>query len=218
MHRAKFFYLFVLFNLFYTPPIFATDVNVVGLFPGKALVEIDRANPRMMSEGQKIEDVRLVSADSNGALIEIGGKRYNIPLGQSASSGSAKPSSSASGAIVLTADNRGHYYTTGTINGATTRFVVDTGATSVALGSDEAQRMGLDYKKGRRGMASTANGVAPMYLMKADKVSIGDITLHQVEVSVIEGAGLPITLLGMSFLNRLEMKQDSGKMTLTKRY
>jgi aspartyl protease family protein len=218
MNKTKAFYLFVLINIFYIAPVFATDVNVVGLFPGKALVEIDRTNPRMMSEGQKIDDVRLVSADSNGAVIEIGGKRHNIPLGQSASGGSAKQSASGTGTIVLTADNRGHYYTTGSINGATTRFVVDTGATSVALGSDEAQRLGIDYKKGRRGMTSTANGLAPMYSVKADKVSIGDITLHQVEVSVIEGAGLPISLLGMSFLNRLEMKQDSGRMTLTKRY
>jgi aspartyl protease family protein len=182
------------------------------------LVEIDRGNPRMMVEGQKIDDVRLISADSKGAVIEIGNKRHNILLGQSTSNGSAKSSSSGAGSIVLTADNRGHYYTTGSINGAATRFVVDTGATSVALSSDEAQRLGLDYKKGRRGMSSTANGVAPMYVMKADKVSIGDITLHQVEVSVIEGAGLPITLLGMSFLNRLEIKQDGGQMTLTKRY
>jgi aspartyl protease family protein len=219
VQTMKAIYLFVFIELFFASlSAFATDVNVVGLFPGKALVEIDRGMPRMMTEGQKIDDVRLVSADSNGAVIEIAGKRHNIPLGQSASNGNTKPVSGGAGSIVLTADTRGHYYTAGSINGASTRFVVDTGATSVALGSAEAQRLGLDYKKGRRGMTSTANGVAPMYVMKADKVSIGDITLHQVEVSVIEGAGLPITLLGMSFLNRLEMKQDGGQMTLTKRY
>jgi aspartyl protease family protein len=215
----KIHYLFVFIQLFlHSVSALATDVNVVGLFAGKALVEIDRGAPRMMVEGQKIDDVRLVSADSKGAVIEIAGKRHNIPLGQSVSNGSTKPASSGAGSVVLTADTRGHYYTTGSINGASTRFVVDTGATSIALSSDEAQRLGLDYKKGRRGMSSTANGVAPMYVIKADKVSIGDITLHQVEVSVIEGAGLPITLLGMSFLNRLEMKQDGGQMTLTKRY
>ncbi|MGB8337440.1 MAG: TIGR02281 family clan AA aspartic protease [Burkholderiales bacterium] len=219
MSKIKGSYLFIFIELFIGPGMaFATDVNVVGLFAGKALVEIDRGTPRMMTEGQKIDDVRLVSADSKGAVIEIGGKRHDIPLGQSASNGSGKQSVGGTGALVLTADGRGHYYTTGSINGATTRFVVDTGATSVALSSDEAKRMGLDYTKGRRGMTSTANGVAPMYAMKADKVSVGDITLHNVEVSVIEGAGLPITLLGMSFLNRLEIKQDGGKMTLTKRY
>lgn len=219
MKTMKTSYLFVLIHvLFASASALATDVNVVGLFAGKALVEIDRGTPRIMVEGQKIDDVRLVSADSKGAVLEIGGKQHNIPLGQSASNGNAKQTSSGNGSVVLTADTRGNYYTTGSINGATTRFVVDTGATSVAMSSDEAQRLGLDYKKGRRGMTSTANGVAPTYVMKADKVSIGDITLHQVEVSVIEGAGLPITLLGMSFLNRLEMKQDNGRMTLTKRY
>ncbi len=219
MKTAKICYLFVFIQLLFTSHhALATDVNVVGLFSGKALVEIDRGTPRLMVEGQKIDDVRLISADSKGAVIEIAGKRHNIPLGQSASNSGAKPGASGAGSVTLTADNRGQYFTSGSINGASTRFVVDTGATSVALSSQEAQRLGLDYKKGQRGMTSTANGLAPTYVMKADKVSIGDITLHQVEVSVIEGAGLPITLLGMSFLNRLEMKQDSGQMTLTKRY
>jgi aspartyl protease family protein len=219
IQKNKIVYLFVFIQfLFISLRSQATDVNVVGLFPGKALVEIDRGNPRTMSEGQKIDDIKLISANSNSAVIDIAGKRHNISLGQSASGGSAKHNGSGAGSIVLTADNRGHYHSIGSINGAATRFLVDTGATSVAIGSAEAQRLGLDYKKGRAGVASTANGTAPMYIMLADKVSVGDITLHQVEVSVIEGAGLPITLLGMSFLNRLEMKQDSGKMTLTKRY
>jgi aspartyl protease family protein len=219
MHSSKIIYLIVLLEFFIMPiDAHATEVNVVGLFPGKALVEINRGKPRMMTEGQKIDDVRLVSADSSGAVVDVAGKRHNIPLGQSASGGAQLSSSNGSGSVVLTADGRGQYFTTGSINGASTRFVVDTGATSVALSGADAQKLGLDYKKGRRGMTSTANGVAPMYVITADKVSVGDITLHQVEVSVIEGTGLPITLLGMSFLNRLEIKQDGGKMILTKRY
>lgn len=194
----------------------ATDVNVVGLFPGKVLVEINRAKPRMMSEGQKLDDVKIISLDSNGAVVDIAGKRHNIPLGQSASGGNQGGSGKAT--VIIAADTRGQFFTSGAINGASTRFVVDTGATSVALGSDEAKRLGIDYTKGQRGMTSTANGVAPMYVITADKVSIGDITLNQVEVSVIEGQGLPITLLGMSFLNRLEMKREGSTMTLTKRY
>jgi aspartyl protease family protein len=217
LQKPSSLYLFVLIEFFVPHYACATDVNVVGLFPGKALVEIDRASPRMMTEGQKIDDVRLVSADSTGAVIEIGGKRHNIPLGQSATGG-ATQGDSRPGTVVLTADGRGQFFATGSINGATTRFIVDTGASSVALGSAEAKKLGLDYKKGRRGMTSTANGLAPMYVVTADKISVGDITLHQVEVAVIEGAGLPISLLGMSFLNRLEMKRDGGSMTLTKRY
>lgn len=219
MQSREINYLIVFIGfLFSAANVLATDVNVVGLFPGKALVEIDRTSPRMMNEGQKIGDVRLVSTDSNGAILEIGGKRHNVPLGQSVSSGNARQTTSGAGTLVITANSHGQYFTTGSINGAATRFVVDTGATSVALSSEEAKRLGLDYKNGVRGRASTANGVTTMYVIKADKISVGDITLHQVDVSVIEGAGLPITLLGMSFLNRLDMKQDSGKMTLTKRY
>ncbi|HEX8963083.1 MAG TPA: retropepsin-like aspartic protease, partial [Rhodocyclaceae bacterium] len=94
---------------------------------------------------------------------------------------------------------------------------VDTGATFVALSAADAARAGIDYRKGEQGAISTANGVVRAWRVPGATVSLGDITLHQVEVSVTE-SGLPIGLLGMSFLNRLEMKRDGDTMTLKKRF
>jgi aspartyl protease family protein len=96
-------------------------------------------------------------------------------------------------------------------------MVVDTGATLVALPAADAIRLGIDYKKGQPAFSSTANGVAPIYLVKLDRVKVGDIELTQVEGSVHEG-GLPIGLLGMSFLNRTEMRREGQHMTLIKRF
>ena len=97
----------------------AVDVNVVGLFPGKALLEINKAPARMVSVGQKIKGVKLVEANSEGAVVEIDGKREKLLLGQSIAS--AGPVSELP-KIILSADSKGNFTTTGQMNGATTRF------------------------------------------------------------------------------------------------
>ena len=106
----------------------------------------------------------------------------------------------------------------GHINGKSARFLVDTGATSVSMGSAEAKRFGINYAAGQKAFTSTANGVAPVYRVKLDEVRLGDITLNNVDGVVHLDNSLPVILLGMSFLNRMEMKRDGEKMTLTKRF
>jgi len=192
-------------------PVFAADVNVVGLFSGKAMVSIDGGKQRMLSAGQTTpEGVRLISADSGSATFEIDGKRQTLSLGQFRSSG--KPT------VTLAADARGHFFTMGSINGASTRFMVDTGASGISMSSAEAKRLGISYLGGERFYSSTANGVVPVYGVVLNNVKLGDIVLNQVEGTVHEGNGLTITLLGMSFLKRLEMKREGTTMTLVKQY
>lgn len=195
--------------------VFATDVVVTGLFKDKAMVSIDGGKTRVLSSGQTWQKVKLISADSNAATFDIDGKRQKLAMGQSIStdfSGGEKPT------LKLTADGGGHFSTIGSINGYPIRFLVDTGATSIAISSSEASRMGLNYKDGERGMASTANGVVPVYKVVLNNVKIGGISLNLVEASVIEGAGLQVALLGMSFLSRLEMRREGTVMTLVKTY
>lgn len=194
----------------------ATDVSVTGLFTGKAMLSLNGGAPRMVSAGQSIDGVKLISADSNAAVLEVDGKRKTLGLGQGVSVGGG--SSSGSQTVTLTANSQGHFVTLGSINGATTRFVVDTGATYVSLSSAEARRLGLDYSRGERGAMSTANGVVPAYKVTLNTVRVGDISMNQVDAAVIEGGSPPVTLLGMSFLNRVEMKRDGDTMTLKKRY
>ena len=117
----------------------------------------------------------------------------------------------------MAADARGHFYTTGSINGASVRFLVDTGATMISLGTADARRMGLDFNSGQKGMTQTANGQAVASKIQLDTVRIGDVTLHNVD-ALIHQTEMPIALLGMSFLNRMDMQRDGNTMTLKKRF
>jgi len=81
-----------------------------------------------------------------------------------------------------------------------------------------ARRLGLDYLKGRKAVMETANGIAAAYRIKLDTVRIGDLTVNNVDAVVMEGDSLPVALLGMSFLNRMDIRREGQIMTLTKRY
>jgi aspartyl protease family protein len=194
----------------------ATDVNVIGLFPGKALVVIDRGAPRTLAVGQRTpEGVVLLSADSRAAVLEIDGKRERLEMGRH-----FETSSQASGPqhVTLSPDGRGHFSAEGTINDSRVRFLVDTGATFVTLPAAEAARLGIDAVKGRPGVSQTANGSVPVRRVMLDSVKVGDITLYNVEAVVQQGPGLDMTLLGMSFLSRTEIRADGANLVLTKRY
>lgn len=199
----------------------AADISVTALFGGKAQISVDGGKPRMLSAGQTSpEGVKLISADSSAAVIEFQGKRLSLALGSGSRIGGVDLSagSSSGSSVTLTADTQGHYVTMGQVNGGTVQFLVDTGATSIALPSADARRLGINYLNGQRGFTQTANGRAAAYRVTLDTVKVGDITLHAVEAVVLEGDGLKIALLGMSFLNRTEMKRDGQALTLIRRY
>lgn len=194
----------------------ATDVDVVALTNGKATLIIDGGRPLTLSAGETGPGgIKLISASSESAVVEIGGKRSTLRMDDHIS-GNAPASDKAS--VTLISDQSGHFITTGTINGATVRFMVDTGATMVSMGVADARRAGVNYLAGERGMSQTANGLAPVYRVKLNNVKLGDITLNNVDGLVHENSALPLVLLGMSFLGRLEMKHAGDSLTLTRRF
>jgi len=194
----------------------ATEVSVIGLFPGKAVVVIDGGAPRTLSAGQKaVQGVALISTDRESATLNIDGQKRTLKIGQH-HAGPAAASSSQS--ATLTADSRGHFVVNGQINGGAVRFLVDTGATDIALSSADATRLGIDYRKGQPALMGTANGAAVAYRLKLDTVRVGDIVLNNVDAAVLEGNHMPFALLGMSFLNRMEMKHEGRTMVLNRRF
>lgn len=210
-------FLLSLMSLLAAPALADTRVNVVGLFSNKALVTINGGAPRSLSAGQTIDGVKLISADSNAATFMVEGKRQTLKMGQAASvAGSGGPQNNDT--VSLYADSRGHFTGNLTINGASLKYLVDTGATSVAMNSGDAKFAKIDYEKGEKAFSSTASGVVPIYLVKLNTLKIGTITLNNVEAAVIEGGSPSVVLLGMSALNRLDMKRDNSIMTLTKKY
>ena len=211
------FPILALLTVLAAPAAHAVDITVSALFSGKAVLVIDGGKPRTLSVGQSTpEGVKLVSANSESAIVEFEGKRQTLAVGQGTRVASA-PTASSSGRTTIVADSRGHFYTTGQINGMSVRLLVDTGASTLSLSSVDARSLGIDYRGGKRMTANTANGPIPVYLVRLDNVRVGDITLNNVEASVSEGPH-HVALLGMSFLNRTQMNRDGDTLTLVRRY
>ncbi len=194
-----------------------TRVNVVGLFSGKAVLVINGAAPRTLSVGQSSpEGVKLLEADSSKAVLEIEGKRQSLAMGQGAVVGAgAVP---ASPGVTLYANRDGHFFGEASINGRPVKYLLDTGATAVSMSSAQARKLGIDYVAGKEGVSATAAGTVRAWQVTLNSVKLGGLTLNQVEGTVIDGDSPPMVLLGMSALNRLEMKREGMTMTLTKRY
>ena len=201
--------------LFSSVSLADTQVNIVGLFSNKAVVIINGGKPKTLSIGQVSEGVKLLAADSKTATLQIEGKNKTLGMGQAASVGGA---SVAASSVTLYADTQGHFISDCQINGVTLKFLVDTGATTVALNSGDAKFANIDYKRGIPVQVSTANGVVTAYRVTIANLKIGAVTLSQVEGSVLEGGSPSVVLLGMSALNRLDMKRQDIALTLTKKY
>ncbi len=192
----------------------AQNVGLAGLMGSKAMLMINGGEPQAVAVGQSLDGIKLLSIQGDQAIVEIGGKKRALRIGQHAVGANL---GDGSGKVSLTADARGHFMTTGQVNGTSLSFMVDTGATSIAIGASDARRAGLDLSRGGQGMVSTANGKTTVTQVKLDTVRIGDITLHNVD-AVVMGHDMQPALLGMSFLNRMEMQRDGGTMTLKKRF
>ena len=192
----------------------AQEVGLAGILGSKAMLMINGGEPQAVPVGQTVDGVRLISIQGDQVVIEIGGKKRALRVGQHAV---GAVGGDGSGKIVMVADGQGHFLTTGTVNGTSVRFLVDTGATMISLGATDARRIGVDFNRGQKALTNTANGQAVVSKVQLDTVRIGDVTLHNVD-ALIHQTDMPVALLGMSFLNRMEMQRDGHTMTLKKRY
>lgn len=115
--------------------------------------------------------------------------------------------------IVLQQNRYGHYVATGTINQHTVEFLLDTGATLVAIPEHIAQQLKLE--KGRRFQTQTANGTSTSYATTLDTVRLGDIVMHNVPASISTGMEFDEILLGMSFLKHLQLNQNGRQLRIS---
>ena len=196
------------------PAAAAGGVALIGTFETKAaILSIDGGAPHTVKVGQSYGGVTLISVEQDRATVEVDGKRRLLQRGQTYSS--AAPSGSQS--VTLGIGAGGHFFAEGAINGEPIRFVVDTGATAIAIPASDANRLRIDYRNGRRVTMQTAGGPTAAYAVTLDRVRLGAIELLNVEAVVIE-QGLPLALLGNTFLSRMDMKLEGQTMTLTRRY
>lgn len=191
-----------------------TNVSVAGVFPGKALLVVNGGAPRAVAVGAAADGVRVLAIDGEAVTLEVDGKKRNLRVGQNVVSQKAADDRQET---VLVADSRGHYVASGSVNGRPMRFLVDTGATMVSLGASDAARLGIDARKGQAGFSQTANGRARVWKVKLDSVQVGNITVHGVD-GLIHESEMPVALLGMSFLSRMEIRNEGSNMQLKKKY
>jgi len=194
----------------------SAEITLFALFKDKAILHID-GNRRVLTVGSvSPEGVKLVSTftTSEEAVVEKDGKQQTLKLGVVL--GAFQTTTRES--VTLYADRSGFFHADGSINGHPVRFLVDTGANTVAINAALAKRVGIDYLKGQPGMARTASGYARVYGVTLNLVKVGDIEVHNVQAGVIEGSQPEVPLLGMSFLSPLDMKREGNRMELTRRY
>ena len=190
----------------------AQRVVLSGRMGERALLVVD-GQPYAVSVGQTVAGVKLVRWNGEVADVERSGRSYPMRVGETPVLLGVAAPRSAGREIVMTAGSGGHFTAGGTINGKQVRFMVDTGATLVSLGRDDAERLGVDLASARRGNAQTANGPVPVWLVTLNSVRIGEVELSNVGAAVLPQA-MPMVLLGNSFLARLNMKRDNDVMRL----
>lgn len=197
-------------------PAFAGDVAFTGSLGKKALLMIN-GTPRTVAVGATVDGVRLVSMAAGQAVIEVDGQRQTLVLGGSQVRVGGASGSAGGTQIVLMAGSGGHFMTDGQINGRTVRFLVDTGATTVSMSAADADRIGLDYKRGQPVRINTANGVIQGYSVTLTSVRVGDVEVYNVQ-GTVAARDMPFILLGNSFLGRFQMKRENDQLTLDKRF
>ena len=201
-------------------PAAAQSVALAGSMGGdKALLVID-GQTRVLALGASAQGVTLRGLQGGQAEVEVAGQRRWLALGgtpvrlSSAAAAGAAPASPTT--IVLPMGPGGHFGGAGQINGKTVQFLVDSGATSIALSQAEAQRIGLDWRQGRAGITVTANGPVAVHAITLSSVRLGGVELANV-AAVVLPAEMPMVLLGNSFLGRFTLRQDGDVMRLDKK-
>lgn len=194
----------------------AESVTLTGTIGSRAILVIDGGAPRTLAVGERVQNVRLLSLQDGTAVVEAGNQRVTLRMDTPVSVG--KPvTNNGNTRIVLPAGSGGHFMTQGAINGRTVTFMLDTGATSVAISASDAERIGLVYKNGTPVQIGTANGIVSGYRVRLDSVRVGDVDVAGVD-AVVSPQSMPYVLLGNSFINRFSMRRDSDQMVLEKRY
>jgi len=206
--------------LLFSSSIFAEDLDfgVIGLFKNKAMIEHDGIR-KMLRVDQEYKGVKLISSDSRKAKFLINGEIISLGLHDSKIGKVFSDNPNAEKKFVrIPRDNTGMFRTTGFINGIQVRFLVDTGASQVAMNERVARQVGLQYRlKGKQVAVSTAAGRSSAWALKLNKVNVGGVELKQVDAMVLKGPGPDEVLLGMSFLKQLQMQDEGELLRLTKK-
>ncbi|GAB1267693.1 TIGR02281 family clan AA aspartic protease [Aurantivibrio infirmus] len=211
-------YLAFVFAIFFiSKPAVALEIVVKGLFKDTAVLIIDGRQQVLKKGSRSDEGVLLLSADSRSAIVEVQGVKQTLTIEKFAPI-STKSTEPVKATVRINANSGGHYDVQGRINGRAVDFLVDTGATTIAMNMPTAEKLGIRYEKGERIQVSTANGIAQAYRVKLKSVRIGDVEVNNVDAAVSLGDFPTKILLGNSFLSRVEMRTENGLLILEAKF
>ena len=210
----KFFRVIVIVACLLPAHLTAADIEVLGLFKGAALLKRD-GEQKLLKVGQVWGDLTLIEANSREALADVDGRRIRLTVSKRVSGNYTVPESRQ---VLIRKNDHRQYITTAEINGHRTPVLVDTGANIVAMNSNTARAMGVSYQAGAPGRVATASGVVDAWTVTLDSVDVGGIRIKHVRASVLEGAFPEVVLLGMSFLQHVELQERDGILSLTSKY
>jgi aspartyl protease family protein len=192
----------------------AADLEVLALLGERAMLRVD-GEQHLLRKGQATpQGIRLVDVSTAGATVEIDGDKRFYALEVRVRAHHRAPDTEE---VQIWRDPSGMFRTVGSINGLPVKFLVDTGASSIAMNSAQARRLGIDFRViGEPAAVMTASRLERVYRVRLDTVKVGPIALRNVDAVVLDGAQPDNPLLGMSFLGRLQMANDGRCLTLSR--
>ena len=192
----------------------AADAYVEALLPGLAVLQIDGTRVTLRA-GEAHGDLRLIEADSRSAIVEVGGERRRLEVSERISGSFSRPERPS---VIVRRDSQMQYRTTAELNGVRMPVLVDTGANIIAMNATHARSLGIDPDEGVAARVQTASEVLPARRVMLDSVSVGGIRVNAVAATIIDGPQPAIVLLGMSFLQHVEIQEVDGILTLRGRW
>lgn len=181
----------------------------------QAMLVID-GQTRVVPVGSSHAGVKVLAIGTDSADVEVGGKRRRLHVGAQPIQLAAMLPATAGREIVLAAGRGGHFFAQGVINGQSIPFMVDTGASVIAMSTVHAKMLRIDLTTAKHGLANTANGTVVARSVTLRSVRVGDVEVANVEAIVLP-TSMEHILLGNSFLSRFSMVRENDVMRLTKR-
>ena len=190
----------------------ASELIVRGLFKNAVLLEINGQQQLVRTGSSHPGWAKVLSANSRFAQVRYQGKTHRLTLNKRIGTLYAE---SERQEVVLQRNSNREYRTRLQINGRSAEAVVDTGATKVAMSARHARQLGIRYDDAPVVSIATASGVSRGFAVKLDKLAVGGIERHHIPAVVVDGEYPHVILLGMSFLEHVDLQERGSIMTLS---
>jgi aspartyl protease family protein len=190
----------------------ASSVEVEALL-GKTAVLLINGERQTLRVGQSFAGVTLESTQPTSATLTIDGNTETVGLSQRVGT-IYQPTQEQ--VVTIPRDAMLQYQTTAIINGRSVLVMVDTGANMVAISSEQARSMNIDYGLGTPARVETASGLSNAYAVTLQSVNVGGIQVDHVPAMVVEGAYPDTVLLGMSYLQHVKLQEHNGVLSLSR--